>query len=71
MSAVLHKCWDQLQWDMLLTSVLRAEGQGVTLESGMSLFVVYFSYRLLDAMFQSMVYWVVGAMADDSETLSQ
>ncbi|KAK4768773.1 hypothetical protein SAY86_026923 [Trapa natans] len=34
-------------------------------------FVLYFSYGLLDAMFQSMVYWVIGALADDSETLSR
>ncbi|KAH9780475.1 UNC93-like protein 1 [Citrus sinensis] len=34
-------------------------------------FVLYFCYGLLDAMFQSMVYWVIGALADDSETLSR
>ncbi|KAJ4727974.1 UNC93-like protein 1 [Melia azedarach] len=34
-------------------------------------FVLYFSYGLLDAMFQSMVYWVIGALADDSETPSR
>lgn len=34
-------------------------------------FVLYFSYGLLDAMFQSMVYWVIGTLADDSETLSR
>ena len=34
-------------------------------------FVLYFSYGLLDAMFQSLVYWVIGALADDSETLSR
>ncbi|XP_052188021.1 UNC93-like protein 1 [Diospyros lotus] len=34
-------------------------------------FVLYFAYGLLDAMFQSMVYWVIGALADDSETLSR
>ncbi|XP_058085017.1 UNC93-like protein 1 [Magnolia sinica] len=34
-------------------------------------FVLYFSYGLLDAMFQSMVYWVIGALADDSVTLSR
>lgn len=34
-------------------------------------FVLYFSYGLLDAMFQSMVYWVISALADDSETLSR
>ncbi|KAL3524498.1 hypothetical protein ACH5RR_017332 [Cinchona calisaya] len=34
-------------------------------------FVLYFCYGLLDAMFQSMVYWVIGALADDSEILSR
>eukprot|EP00268_Persea_americana_P031068 TRINITY_DN30183_c0_g1_i3.p1 TRINITY_DN30183_c0_g1~~TRINITY_DN30183_c0_g1_i3.p1 ORF type:complete len:482 (-),score=57.93 TRINITY_DN30183_c0_g1_i3:632-2077(-) len=34
-------------------------------------FVLYFSYGSLDAMFQSFVYWVIGALADDSETLSR
>lgn len=34
-------------------------------------FVLYFCYGLLDAMFQSAVYWVIGALADDSETLSR
>lgn len=34
-------------------------------------FVLYFSYGLLDAMFQSMVYWVIGALADDTEILSR
>ncbi|GAB2228524.1 hypothetical protein Droror1_Dr00022644 [Drosera rotundifolia] len=34
-------------------------------------FVLYFSFGLLDAMFQSMVYWVIGSLADDSETLSR
>lgn len=34
-------------------------------------FMLYFSYGLLDAMFQSMVYWVIGGLADDSETLSR
>ena len=34
-------------------------------------FVLYFSYGLLDAMFQTMVYWVIGALADDSQTLSR
>nr|DAD32160.1 TPA_asm: hypothetical protein HUJ06_011011 [Nelumbo nucifera] len=33
-------------------------------------FVLYFSYGLLDAVFQSLVYWVIGSLADDSETLS-
>ncbi|WOL09959.1 hypothetical protein Cni_G18713 [Canna indica] len=34
-------------------------------------FVLYFSYGLLDAMFQSLCYWVIGALADDPETLSR
>lgn len=34
-------------------------------------FILYFSYGLLDAMFQSMVYWVIGALANDSEILSR
>ncbi|XP_031272272.1 UNC93-like protein 1 [Pistacia vera] len=34
-------------------------------------FVLYFSYGLLDAMFQSTVYWVIGTLANDSETLSR
>lgn len=34
-------------------------------------FVLYFSYGLLDAMFQSLCYWVIGALANDSETLSR
>ncbi|EXB53782.1 hypothetical protein L484_002014 [Morus notabilis] len=34
-------------------------------------FVLYFSYGLLDAMFQSVVYWLIGALANDSETLSR
>ncbi|KAK6135186.1 hypothetical protein DH2020_031082 [Rehmannia glutinosa] len=34
-------------------------------------FVLYFSYGLLDAMFQSIVYWVIGALADDTEILSR
>ncbi|KAJ8748132.1 hypothetical protein K2173_012599 [Erythroxylum novogranatense] len=34
-------------------------------------FVLYFSYGLLDAMFQSLVYWVIGALANDSEILSR
>ncbi|GMP70778.1 hypothetical protein CsSME_00029483 [Camellia sinensis var. sinensis] len=33
--------------------------------------VLYFAYGLLDAMFQSTVYWIMGALADDSETLSR
>jgi len=34
-------------------------------------FALYFSFGLLDAMFQSLVYWVIGALADDSEILSR
>lgn len=34
-------------------------------------FVLYFSYGLLDAMFQSMVYWVIGGLANDSVILSR
>jgi len=34
-------------------------------------FLLYFSFGLLDAMFQSMVYWVIGALANDSEILSR
>lgn len=34
-------------------------------------FVLYFSYGLLDAMFQSLIYWIIGALADESETLSR
>ncbi|XP_039122981.1 UNC93-like protein 1 [Dioscorea cayenensis subsp. rotundata] len=34
-------------------------------------FILYFSYGLLDAMFQSLCYWIIGALADDSETLSR
>lgn len=34
-------------------------------------FVLYFSYGLLDAMFQSLCYWVIGALSNDSETLSR
>ncbi|XP_068316655.1 UNC93-like protein 1 [Pyrus communis] len=34
-------------------------------------FVLYFSFGLLDAMFQSMVFWVIGALANNSEILSR
>ncbi|KAG6479173.1 UNC93-like protein 1 [Zingiber officinale] len=34
-------------------------------------FVLYVSYGLLDSMFQSLCYWVIGALADDSQTLSR
>ena len=34
-------------------------------------FVLYFCYGLLDAMFQTLCYWTIGALADDSQTLSR
>ncbi|CAN1170446.1 UNC93-like protein 2 [Linum perenne] len=34
-------------------------------------FIIYFWFGFLDAVFQSMVYWVIGAMATDSEVLSR
>ncbi|KAF8022366.1 hypothetical protein BT93_F0026 [Corymbia citriodora subsp. variegata] len=34
-------------------------------------FVLFLSYGLLDAMFQTLVYWFIGCLADDSETLSR
>ncbi|KAL5719296.1 hypothetical protein ACHQM5_012095 [Ranunculus cassubicifolius] len=34
-------------------------------------FVLYFCYGLLDAIFQTLVYWVIGTLADDSITLSR
>ncbi|GLJ31933.1 hypothetical protein SUGI_0642730 [Cryptomeria japonica] len=34
-------------------------------------FVLYFCYGLLDAMFQTLCYWTIGALADDSHTLSR
>ncbi|GLJ13761.1 hypothetical protein SUGI_0219670 [Cryptomeria japonica] len=34
-------------------------------------FVLYFSYGLLDAIFQNLVYWMIGALSDDSQTLSR
>ncbi|GJN35031.1 hypothetical protein PR202_gb23758 [Eleusine coracana subsp. coracana] len=33
-------------------------------------FLLFFSYGLLDAMFQSLVYWIIGALANDSQVLS-
>ncbi|KAI6672863.1 hypothetical protein NL676_000769 [Syzygium grande] len=33
--------------------------------------LLYVSYGLLDAMFQTLVYWFIGCLADDSETLSR
>ncbi|CAN1802239.1 UNC93-like protein 2 [Linum perenne] len=44
------------------------------IESGvkfMGPFVLYFSYGFFDAIFQSMIYWVIGALAEDTETLSR
>ncbi|KAF0893246.1 hypothetical protein E2562_023499 [Oryza meyeriana var. granulata] len=34
-------------------------------------FVLYFSYGLLDAMFQSLIYWIIGALANDTQILSR
>lgn len=34
-------------------------------------FLLYFSFGLLDAIFQSLVYWIIGSLASDSETLSR
>ncbi|KAK3143221.1 hypothetical protein QOZ80_4BG0360160 [Eleusine coracana subsp. coracana] len=34
-------------------------------------FMLYFSYGLLDAMFQSLIYWIIGALANDSQILSR
>jgi len=34
-------------------------------------FLLYFSYGLLDAMFQSLIYWIIGALANDSQVLSR
>ncbi|CAL5034099.1 unnamed protein product [Urochloa decumbens] len=34
-------------------------------------FLLYFSYGLLDAMFQSLVYWIIGSLANDSQVLSR
>ncbi|CAN6234175.1 unnamed protein product [Urochloa humidicola] len=34
-------------------------------------FLLYFSYGLLDAMFQSLIYWIIGALANDSQILSR
>uniref|UniRef100_A0A0E0D1V4 Uncharacterized protein n=1 Tax=Oryza meridionalis TaxID=40149 RepID=A0A0E0D1V4_9ORYZ len=34
-------------------------------------FLLYFSYGLLDAMFQSLIYWVIGALANDTQILSR
>jgi hypothetical protein len=34
-------------------------------------FLLYFSHGLLDAMFQSLLYWIIGALANDSQILSR
>ncbi|KAK3139785.1 hypothetical protein QOZ80_5AG0390180 [Eleusine coracana subsp. coracana] len=34
-------------------------------------FLLFFSYGLLDAMFQSLVYWIIGALANDSQVISR
>ncbi|TVU33831.1 hypothetical protein EJB05_15642, partial [Eragrostis curvula] len=33
-------------------------------------FLLYLSYGLLDAMFQSLVYWTIGALTNESQILS-
>ena len=33
--------------------------------------ILYFYYGLMDAMFQNLCYWTIGALADDSQTLSR
>ncbi|XBH65254.1 hypothetical protein VPH35_118882 [Triticum aestivum] len=34
-------------------------------------FLLFFSYGLLDAIFQSLVYWIIAALSDDSQVLSR
>jgi len=34
-------------------------------------FLLYCSYGLLDAMFQSLIYWIIGALTNDSRVLSR
>jgi MFS family permease len=34
-------------------------------------FLLYCSYGLLDAMFQSLIYWIIGALTNDSQVLSR
>ncbi|KAF8647623.1 hypothetical protein HU200_065258 [Digitaria exilis] len=34
-------------------------------------FVLYCSYGMLDAMFQSLIYWILGALTNDSQILSR
>ncbi|KAK4762276.1 hypothetical protein SAY87_030160 [Trapa incisa] len=65
------KCWD---WLYIELQLLKSEDKGICWDrssgcSGEAGWLI--SYGLLDAMFQSMVYWVIGALADDSETLSR
>ena len=59
---------NHLHYDRTLTHKLDFKDSGSEYAGP---FVLYFSYGLLDAMFQSLVYWVIGALADDSETLSR
>ena len=33
--------------------------------------ILYFCYVLMDAMFHTLCYWTIGALADDSQTLSR
>lgn len=44
---------------------------GWTLRPFAGPFFLYFSYGLLDSMYRSLVYWVIGALAEDSQTLSR
>ncbi|VAH40561.1 unnamed protein product [Triticum turgidum subsp. durum] len=34
-------------------------------------FLLYFSYGLMDAIFQSLIYWIIGALANDTQILSR
>ncbi|GLJ55478.1 hypothetical protein SUGI_1191330 [Cryptomeria japonica] len=64
-------------WGGGLANQLKYNGEEPNLDfkdSGASYagpFVLYFSYGLLDAIFQTLVYWMIGALADDSQTLSR
>ncbi|GLJ55480.1 hypothetical protein SUGI_1191460 [Cryptomeria japonica] len=64
-------------WGGGLVNELKYNGKNPNLDfmdSGVSYagpFVLYFSYGLLDATFQTLVYWMIGALADDSQTLSR
>ena len=33
--------------------------------------ILYFFYGLMDSMFHTLFYWTIGALADDSQTLSR